>query len=139
MSFNSRERRRSAIDFTGDPGLTEQSHKKSCDIHVILRNAERTGVMDHVSRFKGTYMDMPSGVDFHEAQNILASATQMFESVPAEIRKRFNNDPAEYLDFMQDENNRDKMVALGLDTSHLPPPPPPEAPAPASPETPPAE
>lgn len=131
MSFSTRETRRSSISFEGDEGLTEQHHKKSCDMHVILRQAEKTGVLSHVNAYGGQYMDMPSGVDFHQAQNIIAEATQMFETVPADIRKKFGNDPAEYLDFMQNEENRDKMIAMGLDTSHLPPlPEPVEAPAP---------
>lgn len=131
MSFSDRKTRKSSISFEGDAGLTEQHHKKSCDMHVILRQAEKTGVMQHVNAYAGQYMDLPSGVDFHQAQNIIAEANQMFETVPAEVRKKFGNDPAEYLDFMQNADNRDKMEAMGLDTSHLPSSPVPvEAPAP---------
>ena len=38
----------------------------------------------------------------------------MFEELPATIRKKFENDPAKFLDFVNDERNADEMVELGL-------------------------
>jgi len=38
----------------------------------------------------------------------------MFNDLPSSIRSRFGNDPAAFLDFVQDENNADEMVKLGL-------------------------
>ena len=93
MSFSQKERRASRIDFKDDKGLTEQHHKDSCDIHTIMRKAHKTGLVEHVNQYQGTYMDMPGSVDFHEHMNIVAKANEMFESVPSEVRKKFGNDP----------------------------------------------
>ena len=35
-------------------------------------------------------------------------------ALDANVRKRFHNDPAELIDFVSDEKNRDEAVRLGL-------------------------
>lgn len=120
MSFTKGPQRKSVIDFTDDPGVTEQSHRDSCDINTIMRRYERTGVLEHVNAYKGTYMDMPTGLDFKTAQDVIAQSKSMFESVPSDIRNKFDNDPGKFVDFMQDAKNRNAILAMGMDVSHLP-------------------
>jgi len=121
MSFSVRERRRVAID-EFEPTMTEQCHKDRCDMHNIMRQFEKTGLIEHTSRYAGKYMDMPNAPSFHEAMNTIAKAESMFETVPAKIRAKFHNDPAEYIEFMQDPKNYDAIKEMGLDPSHLPEP-----------------
>lgn len=101
--------------------LTEQCHKDECDIHVIMKKFKEQGVITHVNAHKGTYGDYANAPSYHEAQNIIAEAASLFESVPAHIRAAMDNDPQQFVDFMQNPRNRDEMKELGLDTSHLPP------------------
>ncbi|AXH74010.1 MAG: internal scaffolding protein [Microviridae sp.] len=119
MSFSQKSHGRVQIDFTGDLGLTEQSHKDSCDIHNILKKSEKTGIMEHVSANKGTYGTMPTGDEFQTHMNIIASAETMFETVPSKLRNQFENDPAKFLDFISNDANKAKLDELGLDSSHL--------------------
>lgn len=128
MSFSSQKanHRRSRIDFKGSQSLTEQSQAKHCDIHTIMKKYERTGIIEHANAHKGTYMDLPTAPDFHAAQNIIAEANSMFESVPSAIRAKFKNDPVQYIEFMQNKDNREAIEEMGLDASHLPKPPPQE-------------
>lgn len=97
-----------------EPSITEQHHKDDCDIQVILRRYAQTGVIEHNNKLQGEYADYPSDMDFHEAQNTIALGKTMFESVPAQIRADFNNDPAQFLAFVQDESNIEKMAEYGL-------------------------
>lgn len=121
-------RRRSQIDFTADRGLTEQAHAKEADIHVIMRKAARTGMIEHINNRPKQYSDLASRPDFQEAMNIVAEAQSTFETIPAEIRARFRNDPAEFLDYINNPNNREDMEELGFTTDHLPPVQAPERP-----------
>lgn len=122
------------IDFTGDPGYTEQAHKDEVDIHNIMRKYEKTGVIKHNAAFEGQYMDMTGALDYTDAQNLIAEGKSMFETVPSGIRQDFDNDSSKFVDFMQDENNRSQIEAYGFTTTHLPPvveqeaPPPPPTP-----------
>lgn len=131
-----RQRRRVSIGDFGE-GMTEQSHKKSCDINTILRRFQKTGMLTHVNNMQGKYEDYPSSIDFQQMQNIIASAKSMFESIPSSVRTRFHNDPAEFLEFAQDPANRSEMLEMGFSEEHLPDIP--EPVTPVEPEVPPVE
>lgn len=94
-------------------GLTEQAHKNECDMNFILRDYARTGLIRHAKQHEGKYDDI--GVqDFQEAMFIVAQASSMFEQLPAAIRKRFKNDPAAFLEFAQNPDNKSEMQKMGI-------------------------
>lgn len=114
--------RRSVKTEVKDDGLTEQSHQRSCEIHNILNQYERTGVITHSSKYQAQYMHFPDGQDFKTMMDTVATATSMFEEIPSGVRKQFNNDPAVFLDFIQNPDNREAITEMGFTTEHLPPP-----------------
>lgn len=79
--------------------ITEQSHKDTCDVNCILKNYRRTGNLTHVRESEGQYMDVVDSVDFQKAMNIVAAGRSAFSSLPAHVRRSFNDDPAKYLAF----------------------------------------
>ena len=97
----------------GDDGLTKQSHKKECDINFILQQFQKTGTIAHQKTYQGSYGEF-ADIDFHEAMNQVARANEMFETVPAHIRAEFGNDPAAFLNFVQDDKNEAKLIEMGL-------------------------
>ena len=106
-------RRYKSVGVDTGPGLTEQSHKNETDMNQILRDYRRTGLIRHAKNNEGRYDDV--GVqDFQEAMLIVKNAQMMFESLPADMRKRFGNDPAAFLGFVQNPDNRDEMAKLGI-------------------------
>lgn len=106
-----------------EPSLTKQSFKDETDINFIIRKYHKTGIVEHVRRHQGRYGDF-TNIDFHEAMNAVAEARSMFESLPANVRKEFDNDPGVFLSFAEDPANLDRMVELGLAEAPVPPPPP---------------
>jgi phage internal scaffolding protein len=94
--------------------LTKQSFKDRCDINQIVGRFQKTGLVDHVARFNGDYADLVDVPDYHDAMNKIIAANECFISLPSSLRKRFNNDPGEFLDFVGNPDNRDEMVELGL-------------------------
>lgn len=102
-------------------GLTEQHHKETVDIHNIVKKYEKTGMVTHLAKYEGSYMDLINAPDFQEAQNAIAEAKSTFETVPSKIRELFHNDPVEFVDFMQNPENREQMLELGFTDAHLPP------------------
>lgn len=97
---------------TGD-GLTEQNHKDETDINNIVRKYNKTGLIDHLNQFEKQYGDM-TGYDYQDAMNTVAAANTMFEGLPSSIRNQFDNDPAKFINFVDDEANADKLVDMGL-------------------------
>lgn len=108
--------RRKVTTVNNQPSMTKQSFKKECDINNIMAKHAKTGLINHVNQFDGKYGDATS-IDYHEAMNIVTSSQQMFEALPAETRNRFANDPAQFLDFVQNPDNAQEMVSMGLATS----------------------
>jgi len=106
------KKQRSGIKFTG-PSLTKQSFTKECDINNILKKYQKTGAIDHVNKNEASYGYATSD-DFTASMAIVAKGQSMFEELPSTIRTKFENDPAKFLDFVQDENNLKEMQELGL-------------------------
>lgn len=96
-----------------EPSMTEQSHAKACDVNNIMKKYIKTGVLDHAKAYSGYYADVPQ-IDFHEAQNVIAKAEQVFMEIPAQVRRRFDNDPGKFLDFIHDPASRKEAIELGF-------------------------
>lgn len=93
--------------------LTKQSFKAECDINEIVRRFGLTGELPIGVRAP-TYGDFADVFDYHSAMNAIARAGEAFDAMPAEVRARFHNDPGEFLEFVNNDGNRDEAVKLGL-------------------------
>ncbi len=74
-----------------------QSHADSVDIHVILQRFE-AGDTSVLSRIQGTYGDfteMPR--TFAEALNTIIAAEQYFDSLPVDVRARFDHSFSQFI------------------------------------------
>lgn len=93
--------------------VTEQAHLKECDVNLIIKKFDKSGVIDHVSKFEASFGNL-SGIDFKDAQDLIINANNQFDKLPPKIRRHFKNKPENLLTFMEDENNREKAIELGL-------------------------
>lgn len=123
----------------GSESMTQQHFKKECDINYILKKYQKTGLVEHVQQFGGRYEDLSQPVDYQTALNIVIEANAAFSSLPSSVRKRFSNNPQEFLEFASNPDNAQEMAKLGLTKSLESPSvaqPPIESPSPAEPESP---
>lgn len=100
--------------------MTQQSDLPQSDIHNIIKQFERTGVLNHDAKYQGTYGDFGSMPEFKEAQDLIAEAKSMFNELPATLRAEHGNDPALFLNWIQNPKNRDDIIDKGFSTEHLP-------------------
>ncbi len=105
---------RETIDFSEEEKLTKESMAAECDINNIMKRYEKTGLHDHVNTHQGDYGDYTQVQDYQISLQQIINAKDMFQSIPASIRSRFNNSPKEFLDFVSDENNVPEMREMGL-------------------------
>lgn len=109
---------RNDIDFTGEVSLTKQSEAESADINFIMKRYEQTGFLPDNSGKMPIYEDFSTMETFQEALQIVSSANATFHSLPAEIRARFQNDPAQFLGFVEagqtDPKVGDELIKMGL-------------------------
>ncbi len=96
------------------PTRAKQSFKAECDINVIMAKYKARGIVTHVTKYQGHYADLPNEVDYHANLQAVMDAKAAFDSLPAKIRERFHNDPAQFLGFVQDPKNQSEIDKLGL-------------------------
>lgn len=113
-----------------DLSLAVQDARDEVDINTIVRRFGLTGQLPDEVRVP-QYGDFVGLDDYHSAMNAVADANESFDALPADLRSRFNNDPAVFVEFCLDERNRDEMTKLGL---LKPVEPAPAEPAPVIPE-----
>jgi len=121
------------VSFPEDSSMTQQSFKDECDINVIVRRNEATGLLTHVNRNDPIWgADLGDAMDYKSSLDYINEANARFMALPAHVRARFQNDPARLLDFINDDKNYDEAKALGLvnGSQNLPEPEPVPNPAP---------
>lgn len=96
-----------------DASLAQQHFKDECDINVILEKFNVTGLLPDAP-ISPKYGDFSGISDYHTAMNRVIAAQHEFGALPAQIRARFQNDPAQLIEFLQDEKNRPEAEELGL-------------------------
>jgi phage internal scaffolding protein len=118
------------IVFT-DPSMTQQHFKDETMIDNILQKYAETGFLTDPFSPKRPiqFGDFSDVTDFQTAQNAVARATEYFESLPSRIRSSFNNSPSDFLQALNDPEQRSKLEALGFVASEPPKEP---QPAPAT-------
>jgi phage internal scaffolding protein len=96
-----------------DPSLAQQNFKDETDINYIVRQFGLTGELPG-KPLSPQYGDFTGVLDYHSAVNAVLAAQDDFMELPAQLRSRFNNDPAELIDFLGKEENREEATKLGL-------------------------
>jgi len=95
-------------------GRTKQSEREVCDINKIVAKARQTGFVNSVNSKPGVYADVSDVPDYQTALEIVNKADAEFMALPAKVRDRFNNDPAEMISFIMEEGNYAEGEKLGL-------------------------
>ncbi|WNK14792.1 MAG: internal scaffolding protein [Microvirus sp.] len=97
-----------------EPTMTQQHFQDECDINNILAKFTTTGILETING--GQYLDLSTAQEYRQALHTVMAAEDSFAELPAEIRKEFNNDPMELLQFIHDpsEATTEKGRQLGL-------------------------
>lgn len=89
-----------------DPSLTKQSDADQADINTIVRNFGLTGTIPIIT-LPPTIEEFSEIFDFQTAMNVMARANEAFLALPAEARARFNNNPHQFVNFIDEMMNTD--------------------------------
>jgi phage internal scaffolding protein len=96
-----------------DPSLAQQHMKDECDINILVERFGVTGSMP-VAPIEPSYGDFTGVSDYHTALNKVKAADEAFMALPAKIRAKFDHDPNALLNYLQNEENRDEAIQIGL-------------------------
>lgn len=104
----------SDLSFEGDPGVTKQSDLKETDINFLFKRFEKTGQLPDLIVKNGHYGDYSSVPDYQQALDIVRLAEEQFSNLDVDLRNRFENDPAKFLDFASNPVNARELRKMGL-------------------------
>lgn len=97
---------------SGGVSLTDQQYKRECDINCILKDFGATGRLPvHGEGVSGDFSEIG---DYQACLDRINRAKDEFMALPSDIRSRFGNDPAAYVDFVLDPVNTEECVRLGI-------------------------
>lgn len=117
------------LDFSDDIDIVDQSGADEADINNIVSRYHKTGVLPGIDAPQ-VFADVSDSLSYQEALQTVITAEAQFMALDATTRKKFDNNPAEFLAFVDDPRNAQELVQMGLATLA------PSTPSPAAPEAP---
>lgn len=98
-----------------DETKTQQQYKKQQDIKEIIKKYNATGLLNkNIMANDPMFDDVSEIKDYQDAQNSIAKAAQEFDKLPEAVRAKFNYNPAALLDYLNDSENKEEAIELGL-------------------------
>lgn len=94
--------------------VTRQSEAEACDINNIIKRYDAGGLLTHVNERSPQYLDISEVGDYRTALERVRATEAFFMGLPADIRSKFANDAAAFLDFMSDPANLEAAKEMGL-------------------------
>jgi phage internal scaffolding protein len=74
----------------------------------------KTGVLPQFRDNPGIYADVSDAPSYQDALQIVINAENQFMTLDAKTRKKFSNNPHEFLEFVENPENAAELVAMGL-------------------------
>ena len=97
------------------PSMTVQSEKDNCDINVIMNRYATCGTPLPIRQdIEPVYADVAELGDYMENFQRCKQAEEMFNALPSALRKELDNNPANLLPFIQNEDNKERCYEYGL-------------------------
>lgn len=94
--------------------MAAQEFKTDCDINHIVKRAQRTGTLPIVPR-EMVYGEEDETVgDLRAKMDLINDIRRHFETLPSDVRLRFNNDALAYNAWVVNPDNYNEAVKLGL-------------------------
>ena len=96
-----------------DDGRTKQDQKNQTDINLLVAKYQKRGE-DIPQSTRNTFADVSTIQDLQGNLNLLAEAEEAWYTLPSKTRNKFNNNRVDLIDFINNPNNYNEAVELGL-------------------------
>lgn len=108
-----------------EPTKVVESELQSVDLKQIVARHIRN---DLPYKAEPWWLDgeVAQNIDLQSALETVRRSQEHFDALPADVRFRFGNDPVAFMNFVQDDANKDEAIKLGLIPKPEEPSPPPE-------------
>lgn len=104
--------RRRVFTVNNEPTMTDQSQLEDTDVNIVIGRYMKGGP-DPFRNFHGYMADVSESGDLHESFRQVELAQAAFDSLPANLREKFNT-PVALVNWLGNPANRDEAIELGL-------------------------
>lgn len=111
-AYTPAEKRGDFATYSDEESMAQESDMEDSDINIIMKKYNTTGLLPQIN-MEALTGDFSEAGDFRDAQEKLRAANEAFAEVPAALRRRFDNDPQKFIDFVMDDANLEETVKLG--------------------------
>lgn len=101
------------VDCTDDKIITVQANKDEVDINKIVARMAK-GQSFPIVNGDPFYGDVSEFNGLQDAIMKVQEAEELFMQYPAELRERFENNSVNFVEFMEDPDNTEEAIKLGL-------------------------
>lgn len=108
--------RPNTVTYFSGPTMTRQEFAEECDINVLMQRYQNQDI-GAIMRAAGEpvyadFSEMPQ--DLMGFMKLMGDAENAFMTLPAEVRRTFDNDAVKFVDFASEPSNLDQMRSWGL-------------------------
>lgn len=100
--------------YNSEPSLADQSYKEEVDVNRILAKYIKSGDETLLQKRQGQYADISNIQDLQTSLSQVQEAQEAFETLPAELRRKLNHSPVEFINYLQNPANDAEAIELGL-------------------------
>lgn len=88
----------------------KQAFKDECDVNRIVQKLAKGQVVRGFNADQGRYGDFTDWPDLLTAQQRLNQGRELFEKMPAEVRREFGNNPGSFFSWVNDPANAETAM-----------------------------
>ena len=92
---------------------TKQEFKKECDVNNIVKRYGIDRLRAHAEAFGAKYGVM-SNDQYQHSLMVIREAETLFNELPSKLRQKFGGDPGKFIEFMENDENRQEAKELGI-------------------------
>lgn len=89
--------------------LTKQAFKNETDVNKLMARVAKGQTISHLARYGAMYGDFSDIGDLMTAQQRLAKAQEIFDQLPGEVRREFDQSPVQFFNYV---NSVDDITLL---------------------------
>lgn len=90
-------------------GRTKQSFKDDTDINKLLERSAKGDSLSHLAKHGAIYADFTDIDDLMTAHARLTRGIAIFNELPGEVRREFNQSPQAFFKYVNDPDNVDRL------------------------------
>lgn len=114
----------------GGDSLAVQYFREACDVNLIISKIDKGIEPQHLNSRKPEFIDTTQFNSFHDALNVVKNAEETFNQLDVYTQGLVGGDAEQFLEYLDDPENREEAEKLGLLPESKSVPTPPEPPAP---------